>query len=72
MALNKKVFVWDYKEDVERMKDIKYLEKKKYIEIFETQRFREKINNKSTALKNFKFGGDVVIKQINKLVKNIL
>ncbi len=72
LALNKKVFVWDYKEDTERMKDIKYLEKKKYIEIFDTQRFKEKLKNKSKVLKNFKFGGDVVIKEINKLVNNIL
>ena len=54
------------------MKDIKYLEKKKYIEIFDTQRFKEKLNNKSKVLKNFKFGGNVVIKEINKLLNNTL
>ncbi len=68
LALNKKVFVWDHKENGERLKDIKYLEKNKYVKIFNSDTFCNDLR-----LRNFKYANiNAGAKKISEIIKQIL
>lgn len=45
IKMNKKVFVWDYSETIERLNDIHQIEKERYIKIFDDQNFKNSVKN---------------------------
>ena len=64
LALKQKVFVWDFNEDGERLKDINYLVHKNYIKKFNQNNFEKDVKKKFNIIKKLKFGCPTIINKI--------
>ena len=64
LALKQKVFVWDFNEEGERLKDINYLVSKNYIKKFNQNNFEKEIKKKFNKIGKFKFGCPNIINKI--------
>lgn len=70
LALNKKVFIWDFQEKQERLKDINFLNDKKYIKVFNTNNFREDLINFNNKKLSINPGCNLVLKRLKFELKN--
>ena len=68
LSLNKKTFILSDKEEDERLKDIKFLSKKKYVKLFDRNTFKKDLKGFYFKKIDFKFVCPVLIKKINNLL----